>query len=111
MRSTASASGRITSSYKTIRSFESELGHLFFKVFLLTLRAANGFGGFKDNGFKIIPTVQTGIFINRHKKLSLIFFFLIPHTLREQRILKMVFNKRPCPSQAFNSEHYFYSIG
>jgi hypothetical protein len=68
MRSTASTSGRITGSYKTIRSFKSKLGHLFFKVLLLALRAANGFSGFKDDGFKIIPTVQTGIFKNRHLK-------------------------------------------
>jgi hypothetical protein len=69
MRRTTPTSGRITGSYKTIRSFESKLGHLFLKVFLFTLRAANGFGGFKDNGFKILTTVQTGIFKNRHKNL------------------------------------------
>jgi hypothetical protein len=65
-RRTGSATGRTAGSDETIGSLEGKLGHLFFQVFFFTLRAANGFAGFKDYSLKILTAVQTGIFINRH---------------------------------------------
>jgi hypothetical protein len=68
MRRTTAATGRTAGSDETIGSLEGKLGHLFFQVFFFTLRAANGFSGFKNNGLKILTAVQAGIFKNWHIK-------------------------------------------
>jgi hypothetical protein len=68
-RATA-AIGRTPGSNKTFGSFESKFGHLFFQVVLFALRATNDLIGFENNGFKILVTIQTGIFINRHLSIS-----------------------------------------
>jgi hypothetical protein len=68
MRRATAATGRTAGSDETVGSFESKLGHLFFQVLFITMRAANGFSGFKNNGLKILAAIQTGIFKNRHFK-------------------------------------------
>jgi hypothetical protein len=77
MRRATAATGRTAGSDETIGSLEGKFGHLFFQVFLFTLRAANGFSRFKNNGFKILPAIQTGIFKNRHIGSPYLFYLKI----------------------------------
>jgi hypothetical protein len=73
MGGTTAAIGRAPSPDKPIRAFKGEGGHFFLEIFFFALGAADGFRGPENNGFKILPAVQTGIFINRHGTFLLTF--------------------------------------
>jgi hypothetical protein len=73
MGGTTAAIRRTTCADKPIRSFEGKGGHFFLKILFFTLGAADGFGGPEDNGFKILPAIQAGIFINGHNTFSSLF--------------------------------------
>jgi hypothetical protein len=62
----APAIGRTSGSYKTFRPLEGKFGHLFFQMVLIAFGATDNLIGSENNRFKILVTVQTGVFINRH---------------------------------------------
>jgi hypothetical protein len=68
MRRTSAATGigRTTGADKTFRSLEGKFRHFFLKMLLVAFRTTNRITGPKDDGLEILPTIQTGIFKNRH---------------------------------------------
>lgn len=74
MGSTTSTAGRAAGPNKTIRSFESKGRHFFLKILSFAVGATDGFRGSKDDGFKILTTIQAVVFIYGHRDGLLVFF-------------------------------------
>lgn len=62
----AAAVGRTAGSDEPLRSFESKGGHFFLKMVFFAFWTTDDLIGPEDDGLKILFTVQTGIFKNRH---------------------------------------------
>lgn len=57
---------RTAGSDKTLRPFKGKFGHFFLKMVFFATWATDNLIGPEDDGLKILLTVQTGIFKNRH---------------------------------------------
>jgi hypothetical protein len=74
-RATGTAGGAAGAD-EALAPFKSEFGELFFDMFRLAYGATDLFRRFENKGFKILATIETGIFEDGHNLFSFLRNFL-----------------------------------